>query len=104
MFTVATTERFERDAAEIWSDAEIEELILSISKNPLQGDLIPSTGGLRKLRWARVGIGKRGGARGITYVINADGKVWRLTAYAKAALDNLGTAALVKLRKELIDD
>ena len=104
MFTVATTERFESDAAGIWSEAEIEELIASISKNPLQGDLIPSTGGLRKLRWARAGMGKRGGARVITYVINADGKVWLLTAYAKAALDNLSAAALVKLRKELIHD
>ena len=49
-------------------------------------------------------MGKRGGARVITYVINADGKVWLLTAYAKAALDNLSAAALVKLRKELIHD
>ena len=72
MFTVATTERFESDAGEIWSEPEIEELIVSISKTPLQGDLIPATGGLRKLRWARAGMGKRGGARVITYVINAD--------------------------------
>ena len=104
MFTVATTERFESDAAGIWSDAEIEELIISIAKNPLQGVLIPATGGLRKLRWGRAGMGKRGGAKVITYVINADEKVWRLTAYAKAALDNLSAAALVKLRKELLHD
>ena len=57
MFTVATTERFESDAAEIWSEAKIEELIVSIAKNPLQGDLIPATGGLRKLLWARAGMG-----------------------------------------------
>ena len=71
MFTVATTERFESDASDIWSESEIEALIASISINPLQGDLIPGTGGLRKLRWARAGMGKRGGARVITYVINA---------------------------------
>ena len=35
MFTVATTERFESDAGEIWSEPEIEELIVSISKTPL---------------------------------------------------------------------
>ena len=104
MFTVATTERFESDAVGIWSEAEIVELIVSIAKNPLQGDLIPATGGLRKLRWARSGMGKRGGARVITYVINTDGKVWLLTAYAKAALDNLSAVALVKLRKELLHD
>ena len=49
-------------------------------------------------------MGKRGGARVITYVINTDGKVWLLTAYAKAALDNLSAVALVKLRKELLHD
>ena len=65
--------------------------------------MIPGAGSLRKVRWTRQGMGKRGGARVITYVINADGKVWLLTAYAKAALDNLSAAALVKLRKELID-
>ena len=48
-------------------------------------------------------MGKRGGARLITYAIDKQGKVWLLTAYTKAALDNLGAATLVKLRKELID-
>ena len=104
MFTVATTERFESDAADIWSEAEIDELIVSIARNPNQGDLIPGTGGLCKLRWARAGMGKRGGARVITYTIDRDGKVWLLTAYAKAVLENLSAAPLVKLRKELIDD
>ena len=103
-FTVVTTERFESNAAEIWSGPEIEELIVSISKNPLRGDPIPATGGLRKLRWARAGMGKRGGAKVITYVIYADGRVWLLTAYAKAGLDNLRATALVKLRKELLHD
>lgn len=104
MFTVATTQRFESDAADIWSEAEIDELIVSIAKNPHQGDLIPGAGGLRKLRWARAGMGKRGGARVVTYTIDQQGKVWLLTAYAKAALDNLSAATLVKLKKELIDD
>ena len=48
MFTVATTDRFESDAAEIWTEAEIDELIATIAANPHQGDLIPGTGGLRK--------------------------------------------------------
>ena len=103
MFTIATTDRFESDAAEIWSEAEIDELIATIAENPHQGDLIPGTGGLRKLRWARAGMGKRGGARVITYAIDQHGKVWLLTAYTKAALDNLSAATLVKLRKDLIN-
>jgi hypothetical protein len=103
MFTVATTHRFEKDAAQIWSEAEIDELIAHISADPNHGDLIPGTGGLRKLRWARKGTGKRGGARVITYAIDRQGLVWLLTAYTKAALDNMSAATLVKLKKELID-
>lgn len=103
MFTVATTERFESDAAEISSEAEMDALIASIAENPHRGDLIRCTGGLRKLRWARAGMGKRGGARVITYAIDQYGQVWLLTAYAKAALDNLSAATLVKPRKDLIN-
>lgn len=103
MFTVATTQRFEADASAIWSEVEIEELILAVAMNPHLGDLVPGTGGLRKLRWARPGMGKRGGARVISYAIDPQGKVWLLTAYTKAALDNLSAAILAKSRKELID-
>ncbi len=101
MFTVA--QRFEDDAAAIWSEAEIEALIFAVANDPHQGDPIPGTGGLRKLRWARSGMGKRGGARLVIYAIDNQGKVWLLTAHTKAALDNLSAATLVKLRKELLD-
>ena len=104
MFTVAMTHRFETDAERIWSEAEIEKLVVSIAENPHQGDLIPGTGGLRKLRWSRQGMGKRGGARVITYTIDRHGKVWLLTAYTKTALDSMSAATLAKLRKELDDD
>ena len=57
MFTVATTQRFENDAAAIWSEAEIEALIFAVAMDPHRGDVIPGTGGLRKLRWARSGMG-----------------------------------------------
>ena len=79
-------------------------MIASISGDPRQGDLIPGTGGLRKLRWAKKGTGKRGGTRVITYAIDRQGLVWLLTVYAKAALDNMSAATLVKLKKELLDD
>ena len=57
MFTVATTQRFENDAAAIWSETEIEALIFAVAMDPHRGDVIPGTGGLRKLRWARSGMG-----------------------------------------------
>jgi hypothetical protein len=52
-----------RLAAEIWSEAELMEFRLWLAGNPLAGDVIPGAGGLRKVRWSRPGMGKRGGAR-----------------------------------------
>lgn len=43
----------ERQAWEIWDDAEPEAFIDFIARNPEGGDLIPETGGVRKIRWAR---------------------------------------------------
>ena len=63
MFTVATKQRSENDAAAIWTGAEIEALNFAVAVGSHQGDLIPGTGGLRKLRWARSGVGRRGQAR-----------------------------------------
>ena len=63
MHTVAETEIFQRYAASIWSETERLEFIEWIAANPLAGDVIPGSGGCRKVRWARAGMGKRGGAR-----------------------------------------
>ena len=49
------------------SDSEREELVVFLGANPAAGEIIPETGGVRKLRWALAGRGKRGGARVIYY-------------------------------------
>jgi hypothetical protein len=63
LITVAETPLFSRQAIEVWNDAEREAFIDFIARNPGEGDLIPETGGVRKIRWVRPGSGKRGGAR-----------------------------------------
>lgn len=67
MHTVAETEIFQRYAAAIWSESERLEFIEWIAANPLAGDVIPGSGGCRKVRWSRAGMGKRGGARVIYF-------------------------------------
>jgi hypothetical protein len=61
--TVIETESFIKEAAALWSAAELDALKDYVARNPLAGDEMPGTGGLRKLRWSRAGMGKRGGAR-----------------------------------------
>ena len=46
----------------LMTEEEREQLIAYLAANPTEGDLIPGTGGVRKLRWGLAGRGKRGGA------------------------------------------
>lgn len=61
--------------------------------------MIPATGGLRKVRWSRSGMGKRGGARVIYLTRNAKGEIVLLTVYANAEHDNLSSTFLRELAK-----
>ena len=49
----------------------------------MAGDLVPGTGGVRKLRWGLEGRGKRGGARVVYFYHDPDVPIFALTAYAK---------------------
>jgi hypothetical protein len=101
MHTVIETEIFQRHASAIWSDDERDAFITWLVSNPLAGDVIPGTGGLRKVRWSRSGMGKRGGAREIYYNLLDDGNIWLLIAYTQAKFDNLPTEFLNRLREEI---
>ncbi len=98
MLTIIETETFQRYAAEVWSDCDSEAFITWLADHPLAGDVIPGTGGLRKVRWRRFGFGKRGGVRVIYYNLLEDGCIWLLIVYAKAKFDNLPAAFLNQLR------
>jgi putative transcriptional regulator len=67
MLAIIETETLQRYAAEIWRDSEREAFICWLADNPFASEVIPGTGGLRKVRWRRFGLGKRGGARVIYY-------------------------------------
>lgn len=81
---VVETPSFLKLAGGIWDDEERAELVDYIARNPESGDVIPATGGVRKLRWSRAGTGKRGGARVIYFYYHADAPIYLLLAYAKA--------------------
>ncbi len=102
MRTVAETAVFVRYAAEVWSDDERQEFINFIAANPEAGDIIPASGGCRKVRWSRSGTGKRGGAR-VIYFLVPDGAVWLLIVYVKAKFDNLPAPFLAQLKRGVED-
>jgi mRNA-degrading endonuclease RelE of RelBE toxin-antitoxin system len=101
--TVAETSIFVKYAADAWSDAEREEFVSWIAANPETGDLIPGSGGCRKVRWSASGRGKRGGAR-VIYTIARDGTIWLLIVYTKSKFDNLPREILAQLKRGIEDD
>jgi len=70
---------------------------------PTEGDLIPGSGGLRKIRWKVEGRGKRGGARIIYYFANARGHIFLLDIYSKTAKEDL-TPDEIKQLRSLIEE
>ena len=83
MQTVAETPIFTRQTDKLFSEDEKRELIDFLADNPLAGDEIPGTGGVRKVRFAASGRGKRGGARIIYYYLDDTMPLYALLAYAK---------------------
>ena len=82
-------------------DEEYAAFQWEMALHPEKGDLIPSSGGLRKIRWAAKGKGKRGGARIIYYYKKNEGKIWLLTIYAKNEADTIPISILKKIKEEL---
>jgi hypothetical protein len=81
--SVVETPEFLSAARKLMSDEERTLLVDYLAYNPMAGDLVQGTGGIRKLRWGLEGRGKRGGARVIYFYHDAGMPLFALTAYAK---------------------
>ena len=84
-------------------DDDYADLQIRLQQEPEAGDLIPGTGGLRKLRWRdrSRGKGTRGGLRVIYFYFLSDFQIWLLTIYDKDEAADL-TAAEKKLLRQAI--
>jgi hypothetical protein len=89
MFTFIESSAFERICPIYLDDEEYAELQQFMMQNPEAGQVVPGSGGVRKLRWARSGKGKRGGLRVIHFVRYQPNELWMLTIYSKAERDNV---------------
>ena len=85
MLTVVETLLFQRQWPLYWTEEERGEFASFIAAHPTAGDVVPESGGIRKVRWRR----------------NAEGEVVLLTLYAKAKTDNLTGPKLKEIRRAL---
>jgi mRNA-degrading endonuclease RelE of RelBE toxin-antitoxin system len=103
MLTVIETPLFQRQWPLYWTEDERGAFCAHISQHPDAGDVVPESGGLRKVRWGRRGSGKSGGVRVIYYARAANGEIILLTLYAKSKTDNLTGPKLKAIRDALED-
>jgi len=90
--TVVETPFFLRKAAGLLTDEERAQMVEFIATHPEDGDIMPESGGVRKLRWAAKGKGKSGGVRVIYYFYNDTFPIFLLTLYTKSQKANLTKA------------
>ncbi len=101
MYTVVETVLFQKQWPLYWNEDERGEFAAYIAAYPDAGDVVPESGGIRKVRWRRRGTGKSGGVRVIYFTRTVDEEIVLLTLYAKAKTDNITGAKLKEIRHAL---
>lgn len=101
LFTVVEIPAFTRLWPDYWDEDERGEFVAWLAEHPEAGDVIPASGGCRKVRWGRPGIGKRGGVRVVYYNRLADDLIYLLLIYAKNVRDNIDPRTLSRIRRAI---
>jgi len=96
---IVETRAFTARVLRLLSDDEYRALQLELVRRPEAGPVIPGSGGLRKLRWAVAGRGKRGGARVIYFWHVRSATLLMLFAFAKNEREDLTPAERQALRR-----
>lgn len=99
MQTVVEMPSYVKVAERLFSKAERDAIVAMVATDPECGEVMQGTGGFRKVRVGRDGMGKRGGAR-VVYIVRNEGfPVFLVTAYPKNEKDNLSKQERNELAK-----
>src|SRR3954447_24876878 len=104
VFSFIETKLFTRLVQEYLSDDEYQDLQKLLIEQPEAGDVVPRSGGVRKLRWRAPGRGKRGGYRVIYFARIERGVIWMLTIYPENVKDTIPADVLRRIRQEVEHD
>ena len=103
VLSIYETLTFAADADRIWSEDERLAFFAWIATEADAGAVIPRSGGCRKVRWSRPGMGKQGGARVIYFTRLHAGELCMLLVCPKSEKDDIPAHILREIRKELED-
>jgi hypothetical protein len=101
---IVETSVFTRRVRALLADEEYRNLQVALVNRPNSGPVIPGSGGLRKVRWALSGRGKRGGVRVIYYWAVKQEQLLMLFIFAKNERDDLSPDQLKSLRAIVEDE
>lgn len=96
------TPAFFRRIQQHMDDDEYADLQTFLAARPDAGAIIKGSGGMRKLRWAGSGRGKRGGLRVIYYWWVPKDRITMLLVYPKNEMDDLSADQLKLLKNALL--
>lgn len=104
MFTFVETNLFTKLVDEYLTDDDYGLLQEALILNPEAGSVVRGSGGVRKIRWAAQGRGKRSGYRIIYFVVRPKDTIWMLTIYPKNMKDTIPGHVLKQIREEIEND
>lgn len=92
------TKHFAKFSGKLLGNNERKRLFEYLKEHPKAGDVIPGSGGIRKVRWNKPGTGKRGGTRVIYYFISEHNLISLLTVYAKNEKEDMSKKEIKEYR------
>jgi hypothetical protein len=104
MFGFIESANFSKHVNHYMNEEGLSDFQAYLCTEPFAGDLIPSSGGLRKIRWRGKGHGKRGGLRVIYYNRLNNGQIWLLAIHAKNEFATFTDAELKLIRRGIPND
>lgn len=103
MHSVVETQEFVRQSKKLrMTDEEIDFIKTFVGLNPSAGNVVPGTGGARKIRFPLRGRGKSGGFRVITFYSGVDIPVFLIDVYSKREKENISLARKNSIRNSVL--